>query len=134
MMNRYYGVGAILLAVAGVAGADTRSEALDAHTLIVTASNTAANELLIYSATGTLLKQIAHFLYHSLLHAFIYSCIDTLVQDVPGPCDAQQQRTVQRSSYSSLLRVGPAGSQAYFQGAYHTARIVAVNGSSALGI
>ena len=58
MINQYYGLGAILLAVAGVAGAETR-DALDAHTLIVTASNTAANELLIYSATGTLLKQIA---------------------------------------------------------------------------
>jgi hypothetical protein len=58
MMNRYYGLGAIMLAVASVAGAQTSSTTLDAHTMIVTASNTAANQLLIYSDTGTLLKQI----------------------------------------------------------------------------
>lgn len=57
MINRYQSVGAALLAVAGVvasqnATADGRRE------LIVTASNTAVNQLLVYSSAGTLLQQI----------------------------------------------------------------------------
>jgi hypothetical protein len=58
MMYRYYGLGACMLAIAGVAGAQSRSNWIDQHTLIVTASNTAANTLLVYNPAGTLLKQL----------------------------------------------------------------------------
>lgn len=56
MINRYQSVGAALLAVAGVAA--SQNAAADGRDLIVTASNTAVNQLLVYSPSGTLLKQI----------------------------------------------------------------------------
>jgi hypothetical protein len=58
MMNRYHGLGTFMLVFAGVAGAQSSNASTDEHTLIVTASNTANNRLLIYNATGSLLKQI----------------------------------------------------------------------------
>jgi hypothetical protein len=58
MMNRYHGMGALMLAVAGVAGAQDDAAWRDEHTLIVTASNTAANQLLLYSVTGNFVRQI----------------------------------------------------------------------------
>jgi len=58
MMNRYHGIGSIFLAIAGVASAQNTTVAGDSHAWIVTASNTAANQLLVYSPTGNLLKAI----------------------------------------------------------------------------
>ena len=58
-MNRYQGTGALLLAIAGIAGAQSSFAWSDEDTLVVTASNTAANQLLVYSPDGTLLKSIA---------------------------------------------------------------------------
>jgi hypothetical protein len=55
MRNRFLGMGALMLAIAAVAGAHD----VDVHTVIVTASNTAANQLLIYSPTGVLLNKIS---------------------------------------------------------------------------
>jgi hypothetical protein len=54
MINRFPGVGALLLAFAAAASAQDSND----RAVIVTASNTAANQLLIYSPTGTLLKTI----------------------------------------------------------------------------
>ncbi|MDB6103834.1 MAG: hypothetical protein JWO52_3833, partial [Gammaproteobacteria bacterium] len=54
MINRYLGVGALMLAFAAAASAQDASD----RAVIVTASNTAANQLLIYSPTGTLLNTI----------------------------------------------------------------------------
>ena len=51
-MTRYHGIGALMLVVAGAAHAH------DGKALIVTASNTASNQLLVYSQTGALLRQI----------------------------------------------------------------------------
>jgi hypothetical protein len=59
MMNRYHGMGAVMLAVAGVASAQNGSAWNDEHTWVVTASNTAANQLLVYNPAGKLLKAIA---------------------------------------------------------------------------
>jgi hypothetical protein len=52
-MTRYFGLGALLLVIAGTA------QAYDGTAMIVTASNTASNQLLVYSPTGALLKQIS---------------------------------------------------------------------------
>jgi hypothetical protein len=51
-----YGIGALSLIIAGAAAAQGGSD--DQHALIVTASNTANNQLLVYNPLGTLLKQI----------------------------------------------------------------------------
>jgi hypothetical protein len=51
-MTRNFGLGALLLVIAGTA------QAYDRTAMIVTASNTASNQLLVYSPTGALLKQI----------------------------------------------------------------------------
>jgi hypothetical protein len=59
MMNRYHGLSALTLAFAGVAGAQSNATLGDEHTLVVTASNTAANELLVYSPAGKLLNTIS---------------------------------------------------------------------------
>jgi hypothetical protein len=58
MMNRYHALGVLMLGVAGIASAQNSSASSDAHTLIVTASNTTANQLLVYSPAGKLLKTI----------------------------------------------------------------------------
>jgi hypothetical protein len=52
------GMGALSLIVAGAAVAQGGKWSGDQHALIVTASNTASNQLLIYNPVGTLLKQI----------------------------------------------------------------------------
>lgn len=61
MINRHYRLGATLLAVVG-AGAMTSAEATnsygDTDSVVVTASNTTTNDLLIYSTNGSLLKQL----------------------------------------------------------------------------
>lgn len=51
-MTRYHGLGVLLLVIASAA------QAHDGSPMIVTASNTASNQLLVYSPTGALLKQI----------------------------------------------------------------------------
>ncbi len=53
-----YGIGALSLMAACVAGAQAGDFSADAHALIVTASNTASNALLVYDESGNLLKQI----------------------------------------------------------------------------
>ena len=52
------GIGAITLAIAGVANADDADWLHEQQTLIVTASNTVTNELLIYGTGGALLKSL----------------------------------------------------------------------------
>jgi hypothetical protein len=52
------GIGAMSLVIAGAAAAQGGDWSKDRQTLIVTASNTANNQLLMYSTGGTLLKQI----------------------------------------------------------------------------
>jgi len=54
MKNRVLGLGAFMLAIAATASAHDG----DSHTAIVTASNTAANQLLVYSSTGVLSDKI----------------------------------------------------------------------------
>jgi hypothetical protein len=54
MINRFLGVGALMLTIAAAASAQDA----DGRAVIVTASNTAANQLLIYSPTGALLNKI----------------------------------------------------------------------------
>jgi len=59
MINHHRALSTLLIAMAGATGAQAGTSPLDARTLIVTASNNvAANQLLVYSATGTLLRQI----------------------------------------------------------------------------
>src|SRR5258708_34837519 len=53
-----YGIGALSLIIAGAAAAQGGNWSKDQGALIVTASNTASNQLLIYNPAGTLLKQI----------------------------------------------------------------------------
>src|SRR3979409_2627519 len=53
-----YGIGALSLLVAGAAAAQGGNWSADPHALIVTASNTASNQLLVYNPVGALLKQI----------------------------------------------------------------------------
>jgi hypothetical protein len=53
-----YGIGALSLIIAGAAAAQGGNWSKDLGALIVTASNTASNQLLIYNSAGTLLKQI----------------------------------------------------------------------------
>lgn len=53
-----YGIGALSLIIAGAAAAQGGKWSDDQHALIVTASNTASNQLLIYNPIGTLLRQI----------------------------------------------------------------------------
>jgi hypothetical protein len=54
MINRFLGVGALMLTIAAAASAQDAS----GRAVIVTASNTAANQLLIYSPSGALLNKI----------------------------------------------------------------------------
>ena len=56
MINRFLGVGALMLTIAAATSANAQDA--DGRAVIVTASNTAANQLLIYSPTGTLLDRI----------------------------------------------------------------------------
>ena len=56
MINRFLGVGALMLTIAAATSASAQNA--DGRAVIVTASNTAANQLLIYSPTGTLLDTI----------------------------------------------------------------------------
>ena len=56
MINRFLGVGALMLTIAAATSASAQNA--DGRAVIVTASNTAANQLLIYSPTGTLLDRI----------------------------------------------------------------------------
>jgi hypothetical protein len=58
-MKLSHGLGALALSVAGAIGTQASAAVIEANTFIVTASNTASNELLLYSPTGTLLKQIS---------------------------------------------------------------------------
>src|ERR1700704_3031867 len=53
-----HGIGALSLIIAGAAAAQGGNWSKDQGALIVTASNTANNQLLIYNPAGTLLKQI----------------------------------------------------------------------------
>jgi hypothetical protein len=59
MMNRYHAVGALLVASSGIAGAQDNLAWGDEHTMVVTASNAAANHLLVYSTAAKLLRTIA---------------------------------------------------------------------------
>ncbi len=59
MKNRYQALGLLMLGVAGGASAQDRSASSEAHTLIVTASNTSANQLLVYSPAGKRLRTIS---------------------------------------------------------------------------
>jgi hypothetical protein len=54
MINRFLGVGALMLTIAAAASAQDAG----GRAVIVTASNTAANQLLIYSPSGALLNKI----------------------------------------------------------------------------
>lgn len=58
MHKKSHSIGAAALLLAGVASAESHAAANDPSTFIVTASNAAANELLIYDTAGTLLKRI----------------------------------------------------------------------------
>jgi hypothetical protein len=53
-----YGIGALSLIIAGAAVAQGGNWSDDQHALIVTASNTSSNQLLVYNPVGALLKQI----------------------------------------------------------------------------
>lgn len=53
-----HGIGAISLMVACTAGVQAHDFSADAHALIVTASNTASNALLVYDESGKLLEQL----------------------------------------------------------------------------
>jgi hypothetical protein len=57
-MNRNKGAGALSLAIAGLIGAQSSLASSDGPTFVVTASNTAANHLLVYRPDGTLLKSL----------------------------------------------------------------------------
>src|SRR3984957_12170027 len=54
MINRFLGVGTLMLTIAAAASAQDAG----GRAVIATASNTAANQLLIYSPTGALLNEI----------------------------------------------------------------------------
>lgn len=58
MNTALYGIGAITLVIAGAAGAHDADWFQDQQAVIVTASNTASNELLIYGSDGTLIKTL----------------------------------------------------------------------------
>jgi hypothetical protein len=58
MKTVFYGIGALSLIVAGAAAAQGGNRSDDQHALIVTASNTASNQLLVYNPAGAPLKQI----------------------------------------------------------------------------
>jgi hypothetical protein len=58
MKTHIYGIGVLSLIVAGSVAAQDGASFRDTHTLIVTASNTANNQLLIYNTKGALLKRI----------------------------------------------------------------------------
>jgi hypothetical protein len=53
-----HGIGALSLVIAGAAAAQGGNWSDDQHALIVTASNTASNQLMVYNPVGALLKQI----------------------------------------------------------------------------
>lgn len=52
-------IGILSLIVAGTVAAQDDAGSRDSHTLIVTASNTANNQLMLYNTKGTLLRQIS---------------------------------------------------------------------------
>jgi hypothetical protein len=58
MKKVIYGIGVLSMMVAGSVAAQDDARSSDTHTLIVTASNTTNNQLLIYNTKGALLKQI----------------------------------------------------------------------------
>jgi hypothetical protein len=58
MKTVIYGLGVLSMIVAGSVAAQDDARFSDTHALIVTASNTTNNQLLIYSTKGALLKQI----------------------------------------------------------------------------
>ncbi len=58
-MKRHLGLGTLAFAIAGAASAQNSSVWSEERALVVTASNTAANQLLVYSPAGKLLKTIA---------------------------------------------------------------------------
>jgi hypothetical protein len=58
MKNQYAALGAALIAATGIAGAAAGDRNTEGHALVVTASNTPVNQLLVYDTTGTLLKRI----------------------------------------------------------------------------
>ena len=58
MNTALYGIGAIALAIAGAAGAHDGDWLQDQQAVIVTASNTASNTLLIYGPDGALIKKM----------------------------------------------------------------------------
>ena len=58
MKTVIYGIGVLSMLVAGSVAAQDDARSSDTHTLIVTASNTTNNQLLIYNTKGTLLRQI----------------------------------------------------------------------------
>ncbi len=58
MKTVIYGIGVLSMMVAGAVAAQDGASSSDTHALIVTASNTTNNQLLIYNTKGALLKQI----------------------------------------------------------------------------
>ena len=64
MKNQLLGIGALALIISGATNAQvannspSHTNSIDGPLLVVTASNTAANRLLVYDATGVLLKSI----------------------------------------------------------------------------
>ena len=58
-MNGYLNVSAVALAVAGIVGSQASQAGADEPAWVVTASNTAANQLLVYAPSGKLLKSIS---------------------------------------------------------------------------
>jgi hypothetical protein len=59
MMNRFLGIGILALLIGSAANAQSNGGALDDPLLVVTASNTTDNHLLVYSSTGSFLKAIS---------------------------------------------------------------------------
>jgi hypothetical protein len=58
MTIRHLVAGTLLLALTATVNAQDGQAWANAHTLVVTASNTSANQLLVYSASGALLREI----------------------------------------------------------------------------
>ena len=53
--------------------------------------------------SDALREQVAHFLYHTLLHAFIDTRIDTAVEHLAGPVDAEQEHTIEWIGDTALV-------------------------------
>lgn len=58
MKTVIHGIGVLSLIVGGTVAAQDSASSGDAHTLVVTASNTVNNQLMIYDTNGALLRQI----------------------------------------------------------------------------